>query len=269
MKTDISSTPSAARSALREAVINRNRARAASEDAKSSLARADDVLREVSAELQRHKAALADAERGRAAEVAGAIRRGGKPTVTVNVAIVEARNALAEAESRHAVASTARATIAAELADAEATAQRAAQLATAAAYDVTIAEAAPLAETLRTELAQLLAAHDALLGLDNLQAHFSSGTLAALPAPLITATIEAKQMSGTLAMIRPMRAGNMAAPESVASARFRDYLKALVENADAKLEDIPAHEFTTRAVPRCNEIEASRIAAATKIGATA
>lgn len=244
MKTDIemTATSDSARSVLRRALQDRDRARDARDEAKAALQGADAVVAESSKELARLTKARDVAEAAHASEIASAIRRGKTPNATMPDAVINAQHALSESESRNRMAVTARATIASELVAAEAAVKRAEAAVTSAAFSVLVAEASPLADKLWEALAQLLDIRDALAGLPSLPAHFVPGALPSLPAQLVNAVADASAMEYALGLIRPQRTILAAPPQAIAATRWRAYLSALAENPDAKLADIATEE---------------------------
>jgi len=239
-----------ARSALRLALADRDRARAAQEDANAAVGRADAVLNDTRSELEHHKASLADAERDHAAVLAGSIRRGEKPSVTVNSAIKSAREALGETEARYAMSFSARTTLAAELSEASAAKRLAEQAVTTAAFGVIVEEASPLAAELQDALICLISTFDRLTGLDALGAHFVAGAGPRLPAPIRDAIVQAGEMGQALALLRPQRAIISAAPDAIAAGRWRAYLTLLGENPAATLDDVAEPGTMARSIPR-------------------
>ncbi len=239
-----------ARSALRQALVDRDRARAAQDDARAAVGRADAVLAGARSELERYKVSLAEVEQARAKELAGAIRRGEKPAVAVDSKLRAARDALGEVESRHAMASSARNTLAGELIEAEANVRRSDQAVTTAAFSVIVEEAAPLAGELQDTLARLISTFDLLTGLGTLGVHFVAGAGPRLPAPIRDAIVQAGEMGHALASLRAQRAILSAGPDAIAAGRWRAYLTLLGENPDAKLDDVAEPETMARSIPR-------------------
>jgi hypothetical protein len=242
---------------LKEAITARNKARGVLDEARSSLKRADAVIAESSNDLARFTKARDVAEKAHAAEIAGAIRRGKTPDTAPPAAVARAQQALSESESRNRMAQAARATIAAEVAAAETALQKSEYRVQGAARAVLVGETVPLGDRLAAALRELLAVHDTLIGLSRVGEHFTPGLAPSLPQPIVTAIVQARQMSEALSLIRPMRAGNVPAPDSVAALRFRKFLAALEQHADAKLDDITVEDTPMRSVPRFDKSEAA------------
>lgn len=255
-----------ARDALRQALADRDRARAAADEAKSALARADGVVAQSTKEVARAKAKRDAAESEHAGEIAGAIRRGASPNATLPPSVVEAQRTLAEAESRHRAASAARATLAAELMGAEQAAKQTETAARTAAYGVIIAEARPLAARIIAASAELLSTFDTLMGFDGLGRHVVAGSLPPPPPELCNAIVEAKQLEGPIGLMRPSLPLNAHSAEAVAAKRWRDYLSALIDNPDIRLTDIPADTGPRPPAIQFDALHASRVSAASRVG---
>jgi len=252
---------SEARAALRAAIEARGKCRTARDHAKTTLQRAEQVVATAEKEVSRRKSAREIAEAGHAAAITKAIRKGDAPDTNPPAAVAEALRALAEAESQQRAAKAAADALKSELAEAAALFDRAERQVNSAAGHVLVTESAHLAEALRATLAELLHYHDLIVGLDLLPAHYAAGASPALTPELRSAITDARSWDYALGLIRPHRTIMSAAPDAETSARYRDYLKALTNNPDARLDNIAAPEAPKAPTPRHNTIVSSRIAA--------
>lgn len=261
-----------ARDALRTALAERDRARAARDEAAASLGRADVMLAESSAEATKLAKTRDQAEAAHAREIAGHIRRNHAPVIAPPETVKRAQQSLSEAESKRRMAQAARDQIAAELADADLKARDADAKVQSTALAVVVAAAQPLAEELKATLARLIELSDAVAGFGMIGVHLSGTARHAmppLPPALGTAIFDVRKLGAALAPFRPARVILSATPEAVAAGRWRDFIKALSENPNVKFEDISAPELPPRSVSRHDQIPVDKISAASKIGSEA
>jgi hypothetical protein len=252
------------RATLRAAINTNKAAQASRAAAAEALKRADDVLKELQAELKRHTAVVSKAETARATEIAAAIKSGSRPAVTLNEQIRKGQLVRTEVESRHRMAEAARDQLAAELTEAEAKAEEAEAAVSWAALDVVIADVETETQPLEELLTKLCAIDDLVFGVARI---WAGGGPVNLSSNLRQIIARLQPLRVTIAEVRPQRPILSASSEAATAGRLEQYRAALLCNPDAKLADIATPEIDRPAMPKTNEIEAARIAGKTRIAA--
>ena len=253
------------RAKLRAAIVTREEAHKAKDEAATALKRADAVLAANTTEKERAEAALAKSEADHAKVIAKAIRSGKSADVAVTSSIRAAQAVLADIESRTRMAQAARDEIANELSDADRKATEAEAAVADAALAVVVADCEAAAEPLETLLSQLCAVDDIvhaagwLRGGDGIRPRD-------LTSKLSLAVNRLRPLRQALASVRPARIILTGTSEEATAGRLESYRRALAKNADATLADIPEPQIKHATLPSGNAIEAARISAATKMG---
>jgi hypothetical protein len=222
---------------LRVALAKRGAARDARDQAKSALARAENVLRAVEAETEKHEAASNRASADNAGEIAASIRAGQSPDIAISATLETASHALVDAKNRSAVALAARDQLQKELTDAEGRLKQCEQGADAAALAIIVSEAETLAAEVGPTLKRLIEIGDHLNGVGRLWRPDERKP--------IELSMSLQHMAGRLREAAPLldpareqRAISRQPPENYAAAHIQAYRERLLGNPDTRLADV-------------------------------
>jgi hypothetical protein len=223
---------------LRVALAKRGAARDARDQAKSALARAENVLRAVEAETEKHEAASNRASADNAGEIAASIRAGQSPDIAISATLETASHALVDAKNRSAVALAARDQLQKELTDAEGRLKRCEQGADAAALAIIVSEAETLAAEVGPTLKRLIEIGDHLNGVGRLWRPDERKPIE-LSMSLQHMASRLREAAPLLDPAREQRAISRQPPEAYAAARCQCYRDALLADPEIILSQVP------------------------------
>jgi chromosome segregation ATPase len=222
---------------LRGALAQRDAARDTRDQAKQSLHRADDVLRAVEGELEKHEAASNLASADHAAHIAAAIRAGKAPAIAISDNLQSAAHALAEAKARRQVGVAARDQIHKEFSASEAALKACEHAADNAALAVMADEGEALAAEAVPALRRLAEITDFLMALSQMWRTDRPGPIN-LPEAVRSAIFRLHNAAAAIDSVRPPRAISEQPADAVMGVRLQRYRAALLGNPETTLSEI-------------------------------
>lgn len=250
------------RGLLRASIATRNAALTHRAEAAGALEEAEALFASTVTDRDLARAALVRAEEAKAEAIAAMISAGAKPDLTTTDEVKAAQAEYADYESRARMAKQARDQLADELklAESELIDAENAVLDAATKVITTEVEAGCNVERVNRAVGALIEIDEMVFGLGYL---WSGGKPLNPSRELKTIFARLEPLRAAIAMMRPDRPMLSPPIEQTTMQRFDAYRKALTDNPDSKLEDIPTPQWQPpKPPPSINMVEDGRVRSA-------